>query len=48
MAGGFVADLHPGCGLLNGDEAVAVDPLQHQAVAGGQAHGGPLIVVSST
>ncbi len=26
MSGSFVAHLHPGCGLLNGDETMAVDP----------------------
>lgn len=38
MSGSFVAHLHPGCGLLNGDETMAVDPLEHQPVALGHTY----------
>ncbi|MGI9484961.1 MAG: hypothetical protein ACR2RF_03575 [Geminicoccaceae bacterium] len=33
MPGGFVADLHPDCDLLNGDETIAVDPSEYQPIA---------------
>jgi len=38
MPGGFVSDLHPGCGLLNDDETMAFDPLEHQPVTLGNTH----------
>ena len=43
--GDFVADLHPGCGLLDGDETMAVDPLEHHPVALGNAYLKPLDTV---
>lgn len=38
MPGSFVAHLHPGCSLLVGGKTMAVDPLEHQPVALGNAH----------
>jgi hypothetical protein len=40
---GVVARVHPCGGLLERDEAMAIDPLEHLAVAGGQSHGAFLL-----
>ncbi len=36
-ASSVTIDLHPGCGLLDGDESMAVDSLEHQPTALGHA-----------